>query len=470
VRIFIEPVDDAADAVFDERYVEVDEQAQAFVGQAQVVRSTAPVWNGSGLEPWRLGLRTFAVAHEGSYRVMPGALSRMSAQEGFVGESVSEGEVSKDVWVLATAPVKSVTLLKPNRAAIQLRRSGNDLPSRAADNLFWLGRFVERAERMVRHLRSAIVRLTTDVAPVGPQEVAFLIEALSESSDWHAEATDDGGVLEERIRAEAVSFLFDESRPDGLFQTLASVRRTGAAIRDRLSIDSWRIVNQLNPTTLFNRPTEAARPGELLFLLNQMVTLLSAFSGLATESMTRAQSWRFLDMGRRIERAQQTLHLLRRTLVEVRKDVAPPLEAVLEIANSTMTYRYRYLTSLQLAPVLDLILVDETNPRAVGYQLAALAELVRNLPGEAADAETRPEPRIVLAGQAALRLCDVDAFCEPDATGRRAALGDFLDQESGHLRRLSDAITQRYLSHTGPTHQLGLITPSVPTPTGGQPS
>jgi len=442
----------------------------AFVGQAQTVRSTAPVWNGSGLEPWRLGLRTFAVAHEGGYRVMPGALSRMSAQEGFVGESVSEGEVSKDVWVLATAPVKSVTLLKPNRAAIQLRRSGNDLPSRAADNLFWLGRFVERAERMVRHLRSAIVRLTTDVAPVGPLEVAFLIEALSETSDWQAETPDDGDVLEERIRAEAVSFIFDESRSDGLFQTLASLRRTGAAIRDRLSIDSWRIVNQLHPVTLFNRPTEGARPGELLFLLNHMVTLLSAFSGLATESMTRAQSWRFLDMGRRIERAQQTLHLLRRTLVEVRKDVAPPLEAVLEIANSTMTYRYRYLTSLQLAPVLDLILVDETNPRAVGFQLAALAELVRNLPGEAADAETRPEPRIVLAGQAALRLCDVDAFCEPEPTGRRTALGDFLDQESGHLRRLSDAITQRYLSHTGPSHQLGLITPTVPSPTGGQPS
>jgi uncharacterized circularly permuted ATP-grasp superfamily protein/uncharacterized alpha-E superfamily protein len=445
----------------------IRQRPSAFVGQAQVVRSTAPVWNDSRLEPWRLGLRTFAVAHEGGYRVMPGALSRMSAQEGFVGESVSEGEVSKDVWVLASAPVKSVTLLKPNRAAIQLRRSGNDLPSRAADNLYWLGRFVERAERMVRHLRSAIVRLTSDVAPVGPLEVAALIEALSKSKEWHAEPNEDGEILLERIRAEAVSFIFDETRSDGLFRTLDSLRRTGSAIRDRLSIDSWRIVNQLHPSTLFPKPTEGARPGDLLLVLNQMVTLLSAFSGLATESMTRAQSWRFLDMGRRIERAQQTLHLLRRTLVEVRKDVAAPLEAILEIANSTMTYRYRYLTSLQLAPVLDLILVDETNPRAVGFQLAALAEHVKNLPGEAADAEQRPEPRIVLAAQAALRLCDVDAFCEPDETGERTALGNFLEQESGHLVRLSDALSQRYLSHTGPSHQLGMITPSVPSPPGG---
>jgi uncharacterized circularly permuted ATP-grasp superfamily protein/uncharacterized alpha-E superfamily protein len=436
----------------------IRQKPSAYVGQAQVVRSTAPVWNGSRLEPWRLGLRTFAVAHEGGYRVMPGALSRMSAQEGFVGESVSEGEVSKDVWVLSSGPVKSVTLLKPTRAAIQLRRSGNDLPSRAADNLYWLGRFVERAERMVRHLRSAIVRMTTDVAPVGPLEVAVLIEALSETNEWRAEPNEDGELLLERIRAEAVSFIFDQTRSDGLFRTLESVRRTGTAIRDRLSIDSWRIVNQLHPVTLFQRPTEGARPGELLLLLNQMVTLLSAFSGLATESMTRAQSWRFLDMGRRIERAQQILHVLKRTLVDIRQDVGLPLEAVLEISNSTMTYRYRYLTSLQLAPVLDLILVDETNPRAVGFQLAALAELVKNLPGEAADAEQRPEPRIVLAGQAALRLCDVDAFGEPDETGRRKALGDFLEQQSGHLRRLSDALTQRYLSHTGPSHQLGMVT------------
>ena len=109
----------------------------------------------------------------------------------------------------------------------------------------------------------------------------------------------------------------------------------------------------------------------------------------------------------------------------MRKDVLPPLEAVLEIANSTMTYRYRYLASLQLAPVLDLILVDETNPRAVGFQLAALAEHVKNLPGEAADAEQRPEPRIVMAAQAGLRLCDVDAFCEPDEIGPSRKPGRF---------------------------------------------
>ena len=260
---------------------------------------------------------------------------------------------------------------------------------RAADNLFWLGRFAERAESKVRHLRSAIVRLTTDVAPVGPLEVAALIDALYENDEWRANANEDGEALLERIRAEAIAFIFDAERRGGLFQTLQRLRRTGAAIRDRISIDSWRIVNQLHPDSLFPgaRP-DVARPGELLVLLNQMVNLLSAFSGLATESMTLWTKLAvFSDMGRRIERAQQMLQLLKRTLVQVRNDVVPPLEAVLEIADSTMTYRYRYLTSLQLAPVLDLMLADESNPRAVGFQLAALAEHV-----EAIARRGRPTP------------------------------------------------------------------------------
>lgn len=426
-----------------------------FIGQAHAVRSTAPVWHKSQLEPWRVSLRTFAVANAGGYRVMPGGISRMAPAESFVGESISSGEVSKDVWVLGTRPAETVTLLKPARAAVQLRRSGTDLPSRAADNLFWLGRFVERAEGMVRHLRSVIVRLTSDVAPISPREIARLVEALSEADGWQAAENEKGDMLLEAIREEAVQFIFDEQRPGALNQCLQSLRRTGAAVRDRLSIDSWRIVNQLDPLSLYPWKPAGARAGEILVLLNQMINLLSAFSGLATESMTRGHGWRFLDMGRRIERAHQTLQLIKRMFGEVHDDLVWLLEAKLEIADSTMTYRYRYQTSLQLAPVLDLILVDESNPRAVGFQLAALAEHMRQLPGDTSEAEQRAEPRIVLAAQAILRLCDVDAYCEPDESGRRKSLEDFVDSLSGHLRRLSDALTQRYLTHTGPSHQLG---------------
>jgi uncharacterized alpha-E superfamily protein len=388
---------------------------------------------------------------------MPGGLPRMSPADAFTDESISSGEVSKDVWVVTSQPVETVTLLKPTPAAVQLRRSGTDLPSRAADNLFWLGRLAERAESMVRHLRSVIARLTSDVAPVSPLEVAHLLEALSETGDWRAdgETKQDDDALVERMRAEAASFIFDENRPGALSQTLSSLRRTGTAVRDRLSIDSWRVVNQLNPATLFPWKSSDVRAGEILVLLNQMINLLLTFSGLATESMTRGQGWRFLDIGRRLERANQTLRLIKLQFGEVRGELIAALEAMLEIADSTMTYRYRYQTSLQLAPVLDLVLADESNPRSVGFQLAALAEHMKHLPGDQAEAEQRTEPRIVLAAQAELRLCDVDAYCIPDESGHREALCTFLDGLSGHLWRLSNTLTQRYLAHTGPARQLG---------------
>lgn len=439
----------------DELWARISRRPGEYVAQSVVTRSTAPVWSNGALQPWRVGLRTFAVALGDGYRVMPGGLSRVSSDQEFVGESFAAGQASKDVWILSDGPVETVTLLRPPRAAVELRRSVNDLPSRAADNLFWLGRHVERAEGQVRHLRSALVRMTNELDPTALAELTILIHALSEPTDTPSASPPPEQF--EPLRHEALDFLFNERRPIGVASTLLSLRHTATIVRDRLSIDCWRIVNQIDLKTLFPWPFGTARLGDVLLLLNEILNLLSAFSGLAMESMTRGPGWRFLDMGRRIERALHTLRLLKRTLVPASGEFTPLLEAVLEIADSTMTYRYRYLTSLQLAPVLDLILVDETNPRAVGFQLSALADHVRNLPGDETGAEHDREQRIMLAAQASLRLCDVDAFCHADFPGERPPLARFLEDLGAHLRHLSDAITQRYLTHTGPSRQLGLF-------------
>ena len=211
---------------------------------------------------------------------------------------------------------------------------------------------------------------------------------------------------------------------------------------------------------LFPWPTERARLGEVLLLLNQMLSLLAAFSGLGTESMTRGPGWRFLDMGRRLERAQHTLRLLRRTLVEGTGDLIPLLEALLEIADSSMTYRYRYLTTLQLAPVLDLLLADETNPRSVGFQLSALSDHVRMLPSKEADPIRNQEQRIMLAAQASLRLVDVEALCEADEHhGARVWIASWNESgiSSSNYRRAFHTRTSRIPDRRA---QLGTIAPA----------
>ncbi len=216
-------------------------------------------------------------------------------------------------------------------------------------------------------------------------------------------------------------------------------------------------MNQLNLTALFPWQPQPERFGDLVLLLNQVLNLLVAFSGLGTESMTRGLGWRFLDMGRRIERALQTLWLIRRTLVDTSSELIPLLEAILEICDSSMTYRYRYRASLQLAPVLDLMLIDDSNPRAVGYQLNALSEHVAVLPVVVGDPVHTAEQQTMLAAQATVRLTDVEALCEPDQTGVRERLESLLVQLEDQLRGLSDEITHHYLTHTGTARQLRMV-------------
>lgn len=434
-----------------------------FVAQSRIERSTAPVWNGGELRPWRVGLRMYAVASSSGYQVMPGGLARVADSEETFGESLAAGQGSKDVWVLSDAPVSSVTLLRGGVPPVELRRSANDLPSRVADNLLWLGRHVERAEGMVRHLRSSVLRLTSEVEPGGLQELALLVDALCLSGDEPLEMQElDSDTAPQLLQDQVLSFSLDEKEPGALVQTLQSVVRTAAIVRDRISVDSWRIINQLD--ILNQRESDLSlsaikrsqRFGDILQILNQMLTLLSAFSGLGMESMTRGPGWLFLDIGRRIERSLHMLRLLRRTLVTVHEVPGSLLEAILEIADSSMTYRYRYLTTLQLAPLLDLLLIDDSNPRSVGFQLQSLSKHMKRLPHESSDPSRNPEQRIVLAAQAALALADVESLCDVASDSKRVHLDNLLLQLTVHLRQLSDSLSHTYLTHTGPSRQMGI--------------
>ncbi|HEV3004297.1 MAG TPA: circularly permuted type 2 ATP-grasp protein [Pirellulales bacterium] len=431
-----------------------------FVAQEHLARSSVPVWNGRGLQPGHVALRTFLVAAGGSYEAMPGALSRVSTSAELVGESMLAGQGSKDVWVLSEGPVAPVSLLHPPGEPIALRRSGNDLPSRVADNLYWLGRHVERAEGAARLLRSIVARLTGEAEPFGMAELAVLLRALADQGQTRPEfVLHTAGEAVPQAEHETLAFIFDERRAGGLRATLAAIHRLASVVRDRISLDSWRILNRVEQDFPHVYPLAGMQLGDVHALLNQMVLNLSAFAGLGTESMTRGPGWRFLDMGRRLERALHALALLRSTLNRATADENAVLESLLEIADSSMTYRNRYLTILQLPPVLDLLMTDETNPRSVAYQLVALARHVENLPREQADPLLSAEQRIMTALLAGLRLADIDTLCHVDQEGERKALDRLLARLAGQLRSLSDRITHTYLVHAGPSRQMAEIRP-----------
>jgi len=262
--------------------------------------------------------------------------------------------------------------------------------------------------------------------------------------------------------------IFGEDGTGTLKVVLRSALRAGRLVRDRISTDTWRILTSLQQELAemdAERSSGGSTLGTLATGLDRVIMRLAALGGVVMESMTRGQAWRFLDMGRRVERALNLVLTLRAALTRTSEREAPLLESVLDVADSGMTYRRRYLASLHVVPVIDLLVTDDSNPRSVIFQLESLAEHLPQLPRlpaptlgaaarlEARGAEETPDG-IISAAVARLGQTDVSALCAVDAHGRRPALTALLDTLARELPALSDALGGQYLSHALVSRQL----------------
>lgn len=425
-----------------------------YVAQETVDRSSAPAWGPSGPQPWRVALRAFLVASNERFAALPGALARVSTDSWILDGAMTSGERSQDVWIESHEPIEQVSLLPSQHEELALRRSGAELPSRVADNLYWLGRSVERTEGTARLLRTTLVSLSNEWDD--DAEERPLLRALAEQGQIEPDYV-VSGLYEQLpdIRDALPTAAFDTRLPRSLRTTVNEVVRLASTVRDRLAIDMWRTVRRIDEAC---RPPDAARPvdaTEFIGMLDDVIGDLLSFAGLVTESMTRTQGWRFLDLGRRIERAWQTASLLGSTLCERTPHEFSILESVLETVDSSMTYRTRYLASLQLPTVLDLLLTDETNPRSIGYQIAAISEHVDHLPRSESQAVRSEEQRLALALLNAMRLADAFDLSRTTADGRREQLDRLLRQLFDQLPRLSEAVSSRFLLHAGLSRHFG---------------
>jgi uncharacterized circularly permuted ATP-grasp superfamily protein/uncharacterized alpha-E superfamily protein len=428
----------------------VKARPHAFVAQERLDLSTAPVLAGGRPGPRKMVVRAYLAAHGDGFTVMPGGLTRVSSGPDALVVSMQRGGGSKDTWVLAAGPVSDFSLL-PAGGRVELTRAGGDLPSRAADNLFWLGRYAERAEGTTRLLRGAAVRLAERSGLAESPELPALLRALALLTEGHTPPA----VPEDPGPAVAAA-VFDPARPGSLAGVLRDLRRVAGVVRDLISTDMWRVVNGLSddPAAVgADDPTPAA----VLDRLNRVVTGLAAFGGLAVESMTRGEGWRFLDLGRKLERAWHTIALLNGTLVYPAPNEGPVLDAVLEVADSGMTYRRRYLSNLRPEAVLDLVVLDESNPRSLATQLTALEDDVGHLP-HPARAGRGLEQRLALAVLGSVRLAEAEKLAAV-SDHARPGLRALLDEIGTTLPALSDAITLQYLTHLQASRHLA----GVPT-------
>lgn len=448
----------------DELRRRIDAEPHRWVGQERLELATTPTLAG-GPTPgtWRIDgrptlLRSFAVTGEDGWTVLPGGLTRVATSAAAPRISGQLGSASKDTWVVASDTDERAAWWLHRGPEVVPADPAATMPSRAAENLFWLGRYAERAEQTVRLLRVALDR-RTDLAdrddPAGDECVRVLLGALTHLTETTPGFVGEGAEARlARPDTELRRLLVDATIPGTLAADVRALLSAAAAVRDQLSSDTWLVVSNLERelTALGLDGEGALDHGATPAALAAMLKSLLAVAGLVNESMVRDAGWRFLDAGRRLERALRLSTLLRTTLDRSRSTAAESLvlESVLTAAESIITYRRRYRSHAQTATVLDLLLLDEGNPRAAAHQLTRLAEDVADMPRRAA-ARASEEERLVLEASTALRLVDVRALAVADEHGRRDALVDFLDHLEELLSRTGQAIDDAHFTHREPS-------------------
>jgi uncharacterized circularly permuted ATP-grasp superfamily protein/uncharacterized alpha-E superfamily protein len=406
-------------------------QAPVLERDARDARKSPLAGPGGALAARTVGLRVFAVATPDGYRVMPGGLTRVALD----GESrviaMQRGGRSKDTWVRSDAPVNAAfSLLSTTVRPEDLVSARANLPSRAAENLFWYGRYGERCEGTARVLRVAIEAALEQAAE--PADGLAPILALAERLGI-IEIDDDPNL----------ALLRAATHPDeAMSERLRQMARAAFNLRDRMSADNWRSLNQLTGDPVFRRSATLPRA---LAWLDHAVTSMMTLSGFVLDGMTRNIGWRFLSIGRRIERLLQLCSALQ---VATQEGRAHGLDWLLDLSDSTGTYRSRYLVAPEWLPVLDLLVRDESNPRSLAFQVKGMSDYIAKLELS----HGRFASDVLAAGQTALREL-TPAELHPES----AALADLLDQLRRSASAVSDELSLKFFSHAASRSVLSLV-------------
>ena len=433
-----------------------------FVAQRFIPSSKTPVISEGEMRSRAFVLRCFAsCSHPNDYMVMPGGLALVANTDDELAVSLSRGARSKDVWVISDEETQDGQVMLPVNAVIELSRGGGDLPSRVADNLYWLGRYAERTEavsRLTRVIGARLMDFRSERDLLNNLELSRMFNALRVQLQflYTADAPITEPLGQSASELEFIAAVVDANCTGSVVSTIRSTLRVSRVVRDRVSHDTWRVLASLDESVERLLNVESGDGvARLVNALNHVIVALAGFSGLVMESMTRGFAWRFLDMGRRIERAIGLVTLMRATLVEPCVHEGPLLEAVLDVADSGMTYRRRYSASLQTAPAVDLILADDSNPRSIIFQLKTLADHIGALPPLATGGVRSTQQRLVLSATSRIELSDINELCRIDPTrNRRQDLLDLLHQLGTWLPALSDSLTETYLYHANVARHL----------------
>jgi len=393
----------------------------AYVAQRDLPVGTAPVLEGRSLKTRPICWRSFSMHTAEGPVMLKGGLA-LHAKNGLVSTGWEREElVAKDVWVPEDPREAQAA---PIQTTAPRDQSGADVPSRIAEQLFWVGRYAERIEFATRLLRTTTRRLTEETTS-GHDMQLVVCQSLLTQFHLLPERTPSGALL-----TALAGQIHSPADNTGLHGLVRALMWNAASARDRLSDDTWRLFNRLESVLAGKPPTTNA--SSLVHKLDALVLHLAAFAGMQAENMTRGQGWRFLEIGRRIERALGVLNLLERAAAAPDRDESAT-EPLLETCDSAMTYRRRHLSRPRWDPVVDLLLADVSNPRSVAYQIHVIARESSSFPGI---------PEFGLFPRIRKRIKKLAATFQPG--GEIPPLAEL----TRDLSQLADWLTQHYFSHS----------------------
>jgi len=412
----------------------IESRPGEYCGQERVMLGTTPAWSGGALRPVPFVMRLFVAWHDGDYRVMPGGLTRFDTTGADAIVSLQRGSATKDTWVLSGKISDDTPAVPDPPAGYQKPES---TPSRLADNLFWLGRYLERSSQMMRLLDQIDPLLRDEIAALDPAVAKDSLRILL--SAQQSVTTDDAttGEMATQIRVEAD----DPEHPGSLASNLGQLIRVLDQVKVNLPPEFWRILRRL-------RVIASQRHPHLESDLGQQLASLEA---LGNETLAHDTGWRFMKLGRRIERARQLVFLSDELLLPEQSEDAPilapsefRLQTLLHFTDCLFSYRGIYRGVFQPASILAWLVAAPENPRGLRFQADRIAEHVAALPEELA-------PRQVSALRAtAFRLVSNTKLVDPSALADDPELaGQFFESSRATLGELSDRLTQIYFSHSG---------------------
>ncbi|OAM51613.1 molybdopterin oxidoreductase [Methylovorus sp. MM2] len=421
---------------------------QNYVAQEQVKISQAPVWDyddSESLDSLAIGLRLYACATPQGYVVMPGGLTRVASGQDERIISMQRGGTSKDTWITAPHDANYPSLLRKTSSSRDLVHSNSHLSSRTVENLFWFGRYSVRNHHYTRLLRTAIrclLEFSSDHRAVEWRTVHSLCTwyGLMPDDDDELDIGPSSELNDETIEKLLIAGTFSTDSPS-IASHIQDFFTLAFNLRERLSIDNWRSINQM--AQRFNRSRSAPTLSDALLVLDETSTSLVTLAGFTLDGMTRDQGWRFLSIGRRIERLQFLCTLLRNALL------MPPesnLDWLLEMTDSIVTYRSRYAAQAEWLPLLDLLLMDDNNPNAMIFQLKGLIKYLTQISATyGGGGESQFIGRL-----AALRLMDPDIHLRHGSQ----ELIDWLDETYSASIALSDSLSHRFFSYSGQLQEI----------------